>query len=226
MRSNSMRNLAIIVLAAMSLIALSVNAAQPARETILGKSYGEWSAQWWQWLVSIPATTNPLAQSGPVDCALGQRGPVIFLPGTLGGSPVVRSCTVPEKALFFPLVNFVAFNTPLPDPQLTVTEKRVLADSLISLACDLSASIDGIPLIHQVTLARAQSPIFSLLAGADDVLGRDPGALDTEALSDGYWIMVPPLSVGAHTLRFTGGLCYPPGTSIFQVDVTYNLTVE
>lgn len=226
MKNNAMIKTAIVFLLAVLITGQSVDAAPSARETVLGKSYGEWSAQWWQWLVAIPAGSNPILQSGPVNCALGQRGPVIFLPGTLGGGPILRSCTVPEKALFFPLVNLVAINTPLPDPQLTVAEKRTFADSTISLACNLQATLNGVPLVHSLTIARAQSPTFSLLAGPDDLLGRDPGELDPESVSDGYWIMVPPLSPGAHTLQFSGALCSPPGTPFFEVDVTYSLTVE
>ena len=47
--------------------------------TEFGNTYGEWSARWWQWLVSIPADTNPNFSSGNVDCTLGQSGPVWFL---------------------------------------------------------------------------------------------------------------------------------------------------
>ena len=197
-------------------------AEPPAQTRALGKTYGEWSGLWWQWLTSIPATTNPVSQTGTINCSLGQKGAVVFLAGTLGGT-AVRSCSVPDKAIFFPLVNFVDFNSP--DFSWTVAQKRENADILMSLACNLSASVDGTPTVYNVARVRAQSPAFSLLAGPDDILGRDPGALDTEAISDGIWVMLPPLSQGTHTLVFTGALCNPPGSPFFEVDVTYNLTV-
>src|ERR1700737_919909 len=60
-----------------------------------GNTYGEWSARWWQWLVSIPAATNPNLTSGTVDCTLGQSGQVWFLGGSFGDKPsYTRSCTI------------------------------------------------------------------------------------------------------------------------------------
>jgi hypothetical protein len=41
-----------------------------------GASYGEWSARWWQWILSIPAETNPNFEG---DCAQGQYDRVWFL---------------------------------------------------------------------------------------------------------------------------------------------------
>ena len=197
-------------------------AGPPTHTKVLGKTFGQWSAEWWQWVTSIPSATNPLVQTGVVDCSIGENGGVIFLAGTLGGT-AVRTCSVPKKAIFFPLINIVNFN--LPGFSSTVVEKRQVGDFVMSMACNLNTTIDGTPVIYEVARVRTQSAPFSLVAGPDDVLGRDPGAIDTETISDGIWIMLPPLSEGAHTLRFTGAVCSPPGTPTFEVDVTYNLTV-
>ena len=79
---------------------------------VYGKTYGEWTAKWWQWAHSLPAATNPLRQEGMVDCSHGQSGPVWFLAGTLGGG-AERTCTIPHrKALLFPLVNADFVNVP------------------------------------------------------------------------------------------------------------------
>ena len=44
---------------------------------------------------------------------LGQRGSNWFLAGTFGASTVTRTCSIPEGAtLFFPVINFVGFDTP------------------------------------------------------------------------------------------------------------------
>src|SRR5262249_10337841 len=62
-----------------------------------GLSYGEWSARWWQWLLQIPATTNPNLDSTGAHCTEGQSGHVWFLAGSFGTlpSPIIRNCTVP-----------------------------------------------------------------------------------------------------------------------------------
>jgi hypothetical protein len=46
------------------------------------------------------------------------------------------------------------------------------------------------------------------------------------SVSDGYWIMLPPLSRGNHTIRFTGSFRDPAtGDLFFGLDVTYDLLV-
>src|SRR6266576_1080075 len=79
----------------------------PVNENAYGNTYGEWSAEWWQWLLSIPQATNPNLDTTGANCAQKQAGPVFFLAGTFGGSAVTRNkCTVPAgKALFFPILN-------------------------------------------------------------------------------------------------------------------------
>jgi hypothetical protein len=54
------------------------------------------TAQWWQVMLSIPTTVNPLLDTAGADCMVGQRGPVWFLAGTFGGGPVTRTCSIPE----------------------------------------------------------------------------------------------------------------------------------
>jgi hypothetical protein len=68
-----------------------------------GTTYGELSAKWWPWLLSMPAAVNPNLDQSGANCALGQYDDVWFLAGAFGGT-VVRACTVPAgKPLFFPL---------------------------------------------------------------------------------------------------------------------------
>ncbi|MBN2000522.1 hypothetical protein JW935_23430 [candidate division KSB1 bacterium] len=55
----------------------------------------KYSAQWWQWSLSIPADVNPLGNPVGSYCGVGQHGDVWFLGGTLDGSPAERNCTVP-----------------------------------------------------------------------------------------------------------------------------------
>src|SRR5829696_6154711 len=49
------------------------------------KSYGEWSAKWWQWFVPIPTNDNPAVDRTGEKCAVGQNDPnVWYLAGTGG----------------------------------------------------------------------------------------------------------------------------------------------
>ena len=50
----------------------------PINSTSHGKTYGEWTAAWWQWALSIPAERNPFFPLDPTGefCGEGQSGPV------------------------------------------------------------------------------------------------------------------------------------------------------
>src|SRR5215831_9151207 len=48
----------------------------PPQARPYGLSYGEWGAQWWRWAYSFPVAQFPPLQSGDLDCAAGQSGPV------------------------------------------------------------------------------------------------------------------------------------------------------
>ena len=46
-----------------------------------GVTYGEWTARWWEFMVSIPAPNNPILDTTGADCGIAQAGPVWFLEG-------------------------------------------------------------------------------------------------------------------------------------------------
>ena len=52
----------------------------PPDGRVHGRSYGEWSAEQWKWVYSMPESSHPL--SDKADCSAGQRGKVWFLGGT------------------------------------------------------------------------------------------------------------------------------------------------
>lgn len=204
--------------------------AEPIGSDAYGRSYGEWSAAWWQWLRSIPAEPpeeHPLNAEGDVDCSLDQPpGPVWFLAGTGGGDPVTRNCDVPkQKALFFPLVNAMFLNAE--GENYTVEEKREALNDFIKLySCRLDSILDGTPTVFSLATVRTQSPPF-LIETADPDIFEENAVVDPEAVADGFWVMVPPLSRGEHVLQFTGSFCDPEtGEPFFTVDVTYNLSVQ
>jgi hypothetical protein len=184
------------------------------------------SAKWWQWVLPIPPAINPLFDDNP--CNVAQSGPFFFLAGTTGGSEE-RTCTIPEgKSIFFPVLNF--FQTidkavPARPPNNTDTntagEVRKLVMGNIGQAHDLHASVDGVPI--DLTKARAQSPPFLFELGNDNIFGAPAGTY--RAISDGYWVALPPLSVGEHEIEFSGEGEDPNGDP-FSVHVLYHITVE
>ena len=66
-----------------------------------GKSYAEWSAIWWQWLLSIPKDTSPAGDTTGKNCGTNQQGPIWFLAGTLEVQPNAHALYPQERRLCF-----------------------------------------------------------------------------------------------------------------------------
>ena len=214
----------------------------PQVGTTAGNGYEEYTARWWQWMTSIPSAINPQDNDGVVDCTLAQQGPVWFLAAAQAGVTAERSCTVQEnKPLFFPLFNALFTNGP--GENATVAEKRDALDGVLSdlrpgifadfgfpgsRACELFVEVDGQTATYSVPVARVQSPAFYIDTG-DGPSGLTPGVIDPEAISDGFWVMLPALAPGEHTLHFGGRLCqfdnFDDHPLAGPVDITYHLTV-
>ena len=192
-----------------------------------GKTYAEWSALWWKWVVAIPHGVNPLSDPDGTQCAIGQQGPVWFLAGT-GGGPATRSCTIPAgKAILFPIINFLN-DYPCPDADFEPAPGQTLeaflqegAKPFVDQADVLRVTVDG-NRIRQVRQYRAVSKLFSFTAAADNAVS-DPCLTGSPQLgtSDGYWIMLQPLPSGPHMLSFKGTT-----TGGFSTEVTYTLSIE
>jgi hypothetical protein len=185
----------------------------------------ELSAQWWQLVLSVPTTVNPVADATGDNCMVGERGPIWFLYGTFGASSAVRTCAIPEgKFLFFPVINNVQVNTPNICGQtgaLTTAQIRQNIAPLINDAKGLSVTVDGQP-IRQVE--RVKSVPFAVSLPIDNIFvgpcgGDSPPGVFSPAADDGYYALVPALRAGTHTLRILAS------SDGFSLDVTYHLTV-
>jgi hypothetical protein len=197
----------------------------PPNSNAYGKGYDELAAEWLVWVSAIPAPTNPLFDSDGSFAATDQAGKVWYLVGTTGGS-ATRSVTVPTgTALFFPIVNTFWINTPeTGDPVWSddfEADVRELLATQMDTAENLVLEIDG-KAVPNVYALRAASPVAMCMVPAEDNIFDVPlNPVPRECLADGYWALVPPLSVGKHTIHFAGAF----GDS-FALDVTYKVTVK
>ena len=216
----------------------------PPGSNPLGVTYGEWTARWWQWLLSIPGPVNPNLDTTGANCAQGQSGPVWFLAGRFSSGPrTVRACTVPEnKLILLPIAN-VWFGDgvndcngmgPLrPDPKLPNCPPMFAPvdfnkpngwSPVTSLVAGwennpplpLELTVDGIPLQDPLAY-RALAPQFSYKLPRNSLNGNPAGTYGPSG-SDGYWVMLAPLQPGRHTIHFRTG-------DGFQ-DILYNIRVE
>jgi hypothetical protein len=186
-----------------------------------GRTYANWTAEWWKWFISIPTEDNPINDPAGERCALGQQGPVWFLVGS-GGGEAVRECTIPVgTAILIPAIN-VECSYAEDQSLQTEDDLRACATSDQDLVTETAATLNGSVLqVHRI-----QSPVFDLTFPADNVFGVPEGT--TKAVSEGFWVFLKPLPPGHYELHAEGLLVDPTVTAPVNLveDSTYHLTVE
>jgi hypothetical protein len=194
----------------LGILALVASAATlPARaDGHSGDSLKDMSEQWWQWALSIPTPNNPLTDTTGANCMVGQRGPVWFLAGAFAGGVARRTCSVPEGvALFFPISNYIAFDTPGICGQgasLSLRELRDTAKSAIDAVTVATAKLDNKPVKN---VRRVRSEPFVTVLPTNNVFvelcaGDAPPGVFSPSVDEGYYVKLDGLDPGVHTLTF------------------------
>lgn len=195
----------------------------PINSKPFGLTYGEWSAKWWQWGLSIPTKDSPIVDETGTKCAVGQNNSNVWFLSGHGGGEVSRACSIPAgKAIFFPVINVECDYT---SPNLkTESDLRKCATDDQNKVSNLRATVDGVA-IPDLEKYRAQSPLFNMTVPKDNVMGIPPGT--TQAVSDGFWVFLKPLSPGKHEIHFTGSLADFTATGPLNLveDIKYDITV-
>jgi hypothetical protein len=195
----------------------------PPQSHPYGKSYSEWSAAYWQWLFSRPLDGHPGIDSPDLDVTDGQSGRVWFLTGPFG--EIERNVTIPAgTSLFISLVNVDASTLEEPPFYATGAEEQLeIANSFAEFITDLSFTVDG-KTIQNIEAYRVTSPQFTFTAPSPWLFG-DTGGTGT-ATGVGYFVMLRPLSVGTHTIHYTGAFKFSEAPEDYiSVDMTYEVTV-
>lgn len=185
----------------------------------MGKSWSEWTIEWWKWLLSIPRPENP-AEDRTGKCLPSREydSKVIFLAGTNGGR-AEHMITVPcDRSLLLPVINFTT--SFLEEPHLkTDSDLIIRARSDIDHITHKEASINGTT-IADISKYRVQSLPFDFNYPEDNLFGIPAGS--TRCVSDGYWLFTRALPPGEYRLS-VGGACSSGRTS---VHVVYNVFVK
>lgn len=188
-----------------------------------GLSYGDWSARWWQWVLSKPEDTNPLVDKTGEFCAIDQKGPVWFLGGTWSFPKVERDCTIPSGvSILFPIYNGECTTAEYPNKKSYADLRDCVIDGNLKSGSQLfmNATVDG-NVLKDLDSYRIESKLFNVTLPKNNVLGVTEGM--TPGVADGWFIMLEPLSKGAHTIEFNSVVIGPEQN--FQTHATYHLVV-
>ncbi len=191
-----------------------------------GNSYAAWSTLAWQWLASCPLDHNPALDETGEDMDYLQSGSVWYLVANFTGGQTIRTGIVPTGTmLYLSLIGFEA--STLEGLGETEAELRAAAAGAIDIVTNLSCEIDGEP-VPDLEDYRFTSPeLFCLTVPEDNVFDLWIPDTDTPAgtyypsVADGYYLMVPPLSAGEHTIHWHAEI---PDFG-YTPDITYNITV-
>jgi hypothetical protein len=167
-----------------------------------GKVYSDWTIDWWKWFLSFPNDRNPSVVNDNTGklCSQGQNGPVWFLPTMFNGR-AERTCNIPsDKGIIIEV--YAGECSYIEYPQYkTESELRSCAGGQIDKTTSLDVSIDG-KKIPDLRKYRVQSPLFDVTFANNNAFGKGGGP--TKAISDGYWLILSPLSLGKHRLDVSG----------------------
>jgi hypothetical protein len=225
------RRLALALLAAGLLLGLAapVAAADGAAfvrpgDTYAGKTYGQWSAAWWQWAANISEPNSPVDDPTGANCAVNQAGPVWFLAGTPGTTS--PRCTIPAgKAILFPVINGECSQ---PEGNgTTEAELRTCAAGLMDAVDQTSARVDedDIPLGPPAKgRFRFVSPPFQITFAPNNGFYPDGSVVGTGlSVADGFYVLLKPLRPGRHTIDWHGRAVFPDFT--FEITTHYTVLV-
>ncbi len=188
-----------------------------------GKPVSEYVNIWWQWTYTMPKELSPVRDTTGLNCHIGQSGEVWFLAGGYGTSTIRRKCELPSnKYIFFPVINMVYY--PRGDSQISCNSVKKSAalnnDELLSIEVEL----DGMFSMNPAHTRMSSRECFDLLGMIPKE--KQPPKVFPSA-SDGYWVMLKPLSKGRHILKFNAMYDREKGAySKMAQDIEYELIVK
>jgi len=207
----------------------SSSAIYPATAHPHGHSYTDWSVKYWQWALNQPVAGHPFVDSPAWDIASGQSGPVWYLASVIDTNAavttVVRTGSVPVGTSVFAALICSEWSDL--EGYLTEVEQRDFANYVGDHIINSSCTVDGVP-AGDLSRYRFETPQFSFDAPTPWVFGATGGT--GNAVADGYYVMLKPMSVGQHTVHLGGTYHFStaegdPFDLESAIDTTYVLNV-
>jgi hypothetical protein len=183
-------------------------------ESPFGKSWQEWTTEWWRWFLSIPRDQHPSYDNCHTIMMDNNQDPnVLFLAGATGGRIRGRVALPPNRAVLLPVINFTTSYSEEPALR-TEAEMIKHAESNIDDIVEKEAIIDGTTLFISEK-DRIRTAPFDFAFPKNNIYGVKEGP--SRGVGDGYWIFLKPMKPGPHNIK-TCGSCLS-GRIRIEVDV-------
>ena len=175
-------------------------------------------------MLSIPEDKNPLNDQTGKNCSTAQSGNVWFLAGTAGGSATGNLYYPSDKAILLPPLNAECSYSEFPAFK-SEEELRFCSGTFFDQPSNMVVTIDN-QKVEGLDKYRIQSGLFNVTFPDDNIYGVKSGP--TQAVSDGYWILLHPLPPGNHQIKSSGVATDFTNTGVenFASEVTYNISVK
>ena len=183
-----------------------------------GLSLGEWSAIWWQWLLTIPKSRNPAMDLSGQNAAIGQpKSNVFFLCQTtenIDQSPTRRVSIPKGTSLFLPVINWVSNFYEHGDSEEDLIK---IARERMDIIGNLEFYLNG-KSVQGLEKYRFLSQFFSVDLPSDNIFDLPAG--QTRLVSDGYWVFTKPIMMDATIHTF--GTC---SSGVTKIGINYQIKV-
>lgn len=169
---------------------------------LYGLSYEEWTQKWWQWILSIPASKNPLNDRTGENASQKQYGPIFFLAGTSEDNPTaVRNIELMKETILFPIYNELRFGngifeSDVPKMSVEINDTKFTENDLRRY--------------------KVRTETFSVNVIPENVFQFESGKKNVSSF--GYWLIVT-LKEGIYKIRVKAD------KGSFPSDVTYKLNL-
>jgi hypothetical protein len=194
----------------------------PIESRPYGLTFGEWSARWWRWLISIPRSRNPAFDISGCNANVNQVDPkVFFLCQTVesiqeGRATQDRTIFMrPGRSVFMPIINWVSIMNV--DGQ-TDEELALVAKKRMDVVSELEVILDGVTIKEGLREYRARSPFFEMIVPKDNIFQLSTGF--RRFVADGYWIFLEPLKKDIELSTY--GSC---SSGLNKFGINYHLTL-
>jgi serine protease AprX len=143
-----------------------------------------------------PSEDNPYYDRTGENSAQNQiDSRVWFLAGT-SNDYAFRKCKLPSgRSIFIPIIN----SAYIIDAERTASELSTLAKKDMDQVRDMDVFVDDVSLKNLESF-RVRCGVFDVNLPERNIMGKQPGP--TKWVSDGYWIMMKSLKIGAHSIHF------------------------